>query len=297
MKKFSIIIPAYNVEKYIKECLNSICIQDFDNYEIIIVNDNSQDITAHKIIEFQKEHPNIRIKSIYNEKNLGAGASRNIGIQNADGEYILFIDSDDYLSCENVLSSIACEMENNNADVLIFGSVINYKDNKDTSIKTIPLIPKNKEEKKRYQLTKKIIRFVWPLCIRKELIDTYNIRFQEDIDLYEDTIFRTQAMACANKIKTYSKVCYNYNRRLNATSLSSNSNSKIVDKLGKLVKATRRINELANSEEIPQEQVGNFRKTMMLFFPGVLFITGNHLLSKIATKISNKHYNSMDEER
>lgn len=94
--KFSLIIPAYNVEKYIKKCLDSVLNQTYNNYEIIIINDGSTDNTS-KILESYKSNKNIKI---INQENKGLSNARNTGVSNAKGDYILFIDSDDFIEKE-----------------------------------------------------------------------------------------------------------------------------------------------------------------------------------------------------
>lgn len=90
----SIIIPVYNVEEYIYDCLYSVLNIDNLNYEIILINDGSTDRSGDIIKEFAKKYHNIKI---IEQENKGLSAARNKGIQNAIGEYILFVDSDDYL--------------------------------------------------------------------------------------------------------------------------------------------------------------------------------------------------------
>lgn len=297
MKKISIIIPAYNSGKFIEHCLESIAKQDYDNYEIIVINDASTDITGYKICDFQKKHPNITMQVIYNEQNKGVAASRNIGLKKATGEYLLFVDSDDYLCCNDALSSISEEVTNNDVDVLIFGAIINYTNCNGTSIKKFPIIPKKKDESKKYQVSKKILRYLWPLCIKKDLIERNGIKFQEDLDLYEDTIFTTQAFSHARKIKGYKKICYNYNRRLHRQSLSSNNEEPYLNKLNKLVKATRKTDALVNTGQIPIEQIKDFKKMKRLFFPGIVVLSANHLLSKVAGKfVVKEEENDFDRE-
>lgn len=94
--KFSLIIPAYNVEKYIKKCLDSVLNQTYNNYEIIIINDGSTDNTS-KILERYKSNKKIKI---INQENKGLSNARNTGVSNAKGDYILFIDSDDFIEKE-----------------------------------------------------------------------------------------------------------------------------------------------------------------------------------------------------
>ena len=93
-KRFSIIIWAYNIEKYIKKAINSVLKQTFENYEIILFNDGSVDGTLNKMKEFE-ENPKIKILS--SDINRGLGAGRNICMKEAEGEYIIYLDGDDTL--------------------------------------------------------------------------------------------------------------------------------------------------------------------------------------------------------
>ena len=90
----SVIVPAYNVEKYIEECLLSLVNQTYKDIEIIIINDGSTDKTKEIIIEYQEKYKNI---TGYNQKNNGVSVARNLGLKIAKGEYVIFVDPDDYL--------------------------------------------------------------------------------------------------------------------------------------------------------------------------------------------------------
>ena len=100
MYKFSIIIPCYNEEKYIKRCLNSIFEQTLNrqNYEVIVIDDGSSDSSTNIAKEYD-------IK-LLNSNRLGAGGARNVGIDNAKGEYIILLDADDYLYKNDVLEKL-----------------------------------------------------------------------------------------------------------------------------------------------------------------------------------------------
>jgi len=98
----TIAVAVYNTEKYLRECLDSVVDQTYRNLEIICVNDCSTDNSLEILEEYATKDK--RIKIIINEKNLGLGVTRNVGMEAAHGEYILFIDSDDWLdltTCEN----------------------------------------------------------------------------------------------------------------------------------------------------------------------------------------------------
>ena len=117
MPKLSLIIPVYNVEKYLRECLDSCINQTLKDIEIICINDCSPD-DSYKILEEYSKKDN-RVKIINHEENKGLGAARNTGIANATGEYIWFIDSDDFID------SISCQVlydcaKEHDVDVLLF---------------------------------------------------------------------------------------------------------------------------------------------------------------------------------
>ena len=122
MYKYTIIIPIYNSEKYIKKCLESVINQTFNNYEVILVNDGSID-DSEKIIDEYASKYNF-IKKI-NQKNAGVSSARNIGVEEASGEFFTFVDSDDYID-ENLLQTID-ENIKENIDVLSYNIQGNVK--------------------------------------------------------------------------------------------------------------------------------------------------------------------------
>lgn len=124
----SIIIPAYNAEKYIQQCIISLARQDLpqDNYEILVVNDGSTDSTLSILERLSKEYPNIHILTT---KNQGVSAARNLGIKTAQGKTLLFVDADDYMA-ENVLSTIHHTMEADQLDLLVFNYCYHDKQGK-----------------------------------------------------------------------------------------------------------------------------------------------------------------------
>lgn len=116
--KLSIIVPVYNVEKYIKRCLDSLIQQSLDNYEIIVVNDGTEDNSMEYVYSLQKIYSRI---VVCERENGGLSAARNTGIKQAKGEYILFCDSDDALQV-NCLSMIYNEAKSKNLDMLLYGA-------------------------------------------------------------------------------------------------------------------------------------------------------------------------------
>ena len=119
MIKFSIIIPVYNVQDYLKKCLDSVINQSYKNFEIIIINDGSEDDSESVI----KSYKDKRIKYFY-QKNSGLSATRNNGVLKASGEYLLFVDSDDYIE-EKLLEVLNKELDKD-YDLIRFGISYDY---------------------------------------------------------------------------------------------------------------------------------------------------------------------------
>ena len=119
MPKFSVIIPVYNVEKYIKKCLDSVFNQSFKDYEVIVVNDGTEDRSMDIVEKYDV--------NIINQKNSGLSSARNAGVKKSKGEYIIFLDSDDYWE-EDLLKEIALSTKNN-PDIVRF-QIQEVQDNK-----------------------------------------------------------------------------------------------------------------------------------------------------------------------
>lgn len=128
MYKISVIVPVYNVEKYVRKCLNSIFEQTFGDYEVIIVNDGSTDSSMTIVNQVVNEKKNV---SIINKLNEGLPQARRTGVANASGEYIVFVDSDDWIE-PGMLEIMYEKMKQSNADIVCCGVIL--EDNKGKTI-------------------------------------------------------------------------------------------------------------------------------------------------------------------
>ena len=118
MPFFSIIIPVYNVEKYLHRCIKSILNQKFDDYEIILIDDGSKDNSIEICRKYAEVNNNI---TLITKKNGGAASARNEGIQKSRGNYLLFVDSDDYWNGEFSIRRLAEKLESTNTDICLYG--------------------------------------------------------------------------------------------------------------------------------------------------------------------------------
>ena len=183
--KFSIIIAAYNIENYIAKCIESILSQTYNNYEIIVVDDGSEDRTKSKIKEFGN-----KIKFIEHENNRLLGGARNTGIEAAKGKYILFIDGDDYLNNNYVLQNLDNLIGEQSVDVIYMGFEIIGK-------KTDMIIPSKENCTKQFGIAGDRYTNVWSKCWRREFLLENNLKFPEH-RYYEDVIFIYNAITKSN---------------------------------------------------------------------------------------------------
>lgn len=122
-KKISVIVPIYNMEQYLERCITSICEQTYANLEIILVNDGSTDGSKAICEEYQKKDRRIKI---YNKQNGGLSDAKNYGIQKSTGEYIAFVDADDWIDLD-AYSVMSAEMSRTSADIVICGRYLEYE--------------------------------------------------------------------------------------------------------------------------------------------------------------------------
>lgn len=185
--KLSIIIAAYNVEKYIEKCIYSCVQQEYDNnfYEIIVVNDGSTDKTLEILNKLKGEIDNLKI---FHQKNAGLGASRNKGLKECRGEYVWFIDGDDYIK-ENILKEIIFEINKNDLDTLVLNySVVDAEYNITSSnlnnlFGTNDIITGSVFYKNNYSKS-----YSWLFVFKRSLFDNGEINFKERINMQDSEI-------------------------------------------------------------------------------------------------------------
>ena len=207
----SIVIPVYNVEQYLRKCLDSCINQTLKEIEIIVVDDCSPDNSDKIMLEYERKYPDI-VKCIYLDKNIKLGGARNKGVEIANGEYILFVDSDDYIAnnmCEELYKSIT----SNNADMVIcdYFRVIDerlvYRKPFNPKINSVPNI------KKQLLLEWHLSGFAWNRLTKRELIKKY--LFAENC-YYEDLPVTLLWVLNAKKINYIAKPLYYYLYRNNS---------------------------------------------------------------------------------
>ena len=218
MDKISLIIPVYNVEKYLKKCIDSVLKQTYKNLEILLIDDGSTDDSLKICNSYALKDSRIKV---YHKDNEGLSATRNLGIKLSTGKYLAFIDSDDVLTedyCETLFKAI----KHSNSDVasvsLVMTRANGYKIeinneqeplNHDESTKVYT----SKSMLKEVLLRKSFKNYICTKLYRRELFNS--CQFKEKI-CYEDVLFTYEMTKHINKIAYVDKVCYNYLKRKNS---------------------------------------------------------------------------------
>lgn len=212
--QFSIIIPVYNVENYLKKCLDSILNQSYKEFELILVDDGSTD--SSRIICKEYEKKDTRVKVVC-QKNQGSGNARNAGIKEASGKYCYFPDSDDILT-ENALETMYQETKSYDADIYVFSYISTFRDtSKEKYIIKKDVYTDALEVKKQYQHyilddNISIQGAPWNKLFKTSIIKENNILYP-DLKRHQDEVFIARYMDKVNgKVRISSNIIYKYFR-------------------------------------------------------------------------------------
>lgn len=207
---FSLIIPVFRIRDYISSCLESCCQQNGispEDYEIIIVNDETPDDSIEKAQNIIKKYPNHHIR-IINRKNGGLSAARNSGLAEAKGDYLWFIDGDDYIETSS-LASLQTIIKENNFDIINFRHRVIFQDKH---------IEHNEKNDFNHQcsgiqyLSVTSFLSVWINIYNRLFIERHKLRFKEGV-IWEDSEFNIRAFSLARNCYCIESVLYNYIRR------------------------------------------------------------------------------------
>lgn len=207
MPKISVIVPVYNVEKYLNRCVDSILNQTFEDFELILVNDGSPDNCGNICDEYaQKDN---RVKVIH-KKNGGVSSARNVGIDIAQGEYIMFVDSDDWIN-ENMLNDMYNMPD---SDMKVSSIRMIGKDNSTEYIIDTKMHTQEELLIGFFSEAFPIICLCGPWCklYKKDIIFNNAVRFNEDMSLGEDTYFNLNYIKHCKKVYTSEQIYYYYMR-------------------------------------------------------------------------------------
>lgn len=198
----SVIVPVYNVEKYLRKCLDSIINQTYNDWELILVDDGSKDASREICDEYSQNDSRIKV---FHKPNGGVSSARNIGIENACGEWIAFVDADDWLDPQYLLSLVNVK----GAEMIVCGYKVDEDIIHDITRDDFVIDTQNCDYSQNY--FNETFFFPWRRLYRRDIVQKYSIRFEEKLKLSEDTCFICEYLLYCNKI-AYIKDSYYHHR-------------------------------------------------------------------------------------
>lgn len=205
--KISVIVPVYNVEKYLRQCLDSILAQTFTDFELLLIDDGSPDTSGTICDEYAALDSRVRV---FHKENGGVSAARNVGLDNARGEYVTFSDSDDWMET-NWLQCMVEAMEG--TDMVISGHI---RHNKIKNIIEPQEIEEGLHTKEAYSdicfklMARGLLGYIWAMMFRNSIFQTYNIRFNPQIRYQEDLEMALRYITHTESFRTISACTYHY---------------------------------------------------------------------------------------
>ena len=217
MKKLSVVLPVYNVESYVSKCIDSILSQTFKDFELIIIDDGSTDSSSTICEKYQKKDSRIRF---IKQENQGLSAARNHGIQLAQGEFISFIDSDDWIDSTMYLDMLS--LITSDVDIVICGHRVVTESGEILEQNTLDDMCLTAEQATKMILKdQEIPSFAWNKLFRRSLFN--DIKFPVN-RIYEDTACVYKLFHISHTIKVTSSIYYNYLRNPNSICLAKGNN-------------------------------------------------------------------------
>ena len=249
MPEFSIIVPVYKVEKYLKICVDSIMGQSFQNFELILVDDGSPD-TCGKICDGYGAS-DTRVKVIHKE-NGGLSSARNAGLDIATGKYVIFVDSDDFWDDNTALEHIYINLVETGADTLIFPAKRYYETQNKFTYTLNEQVDRNKiidtdvNAAIRYMIEHNIYRAAaWNKVVKKSIIESYSMRFKEGY-LSEDMDWCGDLLIYCKRFDFYDNHLYAYRQQRNGSITAGKTEKLVADKLYMCEKGYKQSKAISN---------------------------------------------------
>ena len=236
-KLVSIIVPVYNVEKYIGKCIESILSQDYDNFECILIDDGSLDNSGKICDEYAKRDKRI---TVIHKRNGGVSKARNCGLNRAKGDYICFVDGDDYVNA-NYVSYLYGLASSSDADISLTTKMFgNFS--KETQEKNKEWIISG-QEAVRSILCYKIPIGCYDKLFKKSVFENNKVRFFEDLKIGEGFNFNISCFLCSKKVACSNQKVYYYRRDNQASAMSSYSEGKADNQMYSIKKIKQQLDK------------------------------------------------------
>lgn len=227
--KISVIIPVYNTEKYLRECLDSVLAQTFTDFEVLVINDGSTDSSGKICDEYAEKDSRIKV---FHKENGGVSSARNLGLDHAKGEWICFVDSDDEV-LEDALQNYVDSIKSTDADIIISNYIVKYEKGIENSVK----LGLNTSDLQNNDLIKDIIdgKIHGSLCnkiVKADILKKF--RFDPEIIYMEDKLLLIKLLLQEPRVFFMDKNTYVYIQRQNS---ATNQLS------GKMIKSIKKVTD------------------------------------------------------
>lgn len=281
MPIISVIIPSYNVEKFIVKCLKSLQNQTFSDFEVIIIDDSFLDNTKKLIKDFIKDDIRFSLIEIDHQKKYSAGRKRNIGIEKSVGEFIAFVDSDDYVEKEMLERAYRYSV-GNDTDICLFnvrqvdkrGNLIKTSNICDTNFNVVYTKDNFIENFVKYWLSVESVHYACNKLYKSSTIKKNNVKYDNEIILAEDVLFNYNVLKSSKKVGYIQDVLYNYVRHEDSVTNNNKNLEVIVQQFCKLFYKTIELFENA--------QISNISLIRPILF--IKLMTQSMLFLKVKTK-------------
>lgn len=286
MKKISVVIPVYNVEKYLSECLDSVIYQTYKNLQIILVDDGSTDSSGKICDEYAEKDDRI---TVVHQSNAGAGAAKNTGLELIDGDYFSIIDSDDYIELD-MYEKMVNSLEKYNSDIAqcLFRNVfVNDSFDRKYKIKgNYPKILTSKNFLKEYLYDWKYAIF-WNKLFKKSLLQNIKFPVGRKID---DEFFTYKLVCNAKKVVNIDNILYNYRMRKTSVMNENNSDRLIYDRIDCFIERYNYVSNVFPSLE---------RKYLLKLYDGLLYfktlLNNTEKIESIISKIETPKITKVEQ--
>lgn len=215
--RLSIIVPVYNAEKYLRECLESMKTQNYDNFEVILIDDGSTDNSGHICDQYAQNDPRIHV---FHKENGGVSSARNLGLEKAEGELITFVDADDKISSD--YCRVICS-NTGNYDMGCFSSHIHIEESGQDlfyKLKNISVIGPDLIQSEAYKFRDckelngwNLFCYPWNKVFKREIIKHHQLSFNPGLNVQEDELFATDYLRYAKSLLLLSNTLYYHESR------------------------------------------------------------------------------------
>ena len=284
--QLSIIVPVYNVEKYLARCIDSILNQSFTDFELLLIDDGSKDNSGSICDAYAEKDSRIRV---FHKENGGVSSARNVGLDNAKGEWIYFVDSDDEL-ISGALESVSQSFDKT-VDAILTGYVEcdeNGFTTYSSKLESEDSLSIDRAVAALYDssfLGMKYLGYPWTWVVRNTIIQKLRLRFDESISVKEDTLFVAEYLcSCQNGVGFVSQPVYKYYQRVNSVmgSLVNSYNPKYLTSFDAVVKMHQVIRR-----RFPDDiELMKSAKTAIL--NRIYMIKGNMIKGKVDNRVLHK---------